>query len=245
MHSVGVDVGGSGCRIAVVDLDTGRIEGEIVRLPHDQHASAASVLTGLGDALMRMPDLPVGLGFPGLVLGTEVQSAPNLHTTWPGLDLASALARPTLVLLNDADAAASAEARVGASKGCSGTVLMVTVGTGLGSGIHRDGSLVPGFELGLLPHPTRGGRLEDHASGRARNREGLDLAAWSDRFNEALAVMESEVDPDLIVIGGGITEHWARFEAGLNATAPIRKATFGAHAGLVGAALMAKEDLNA
>ncbi|MGB2507295.1 MAG: ROK family protein, partial [Candidatus Poseidoniaceae archaeon] len=102
----------------------------------------------------------------------------------------------------------------------------------------------PGFELGLLPHPTRGGVLETHASGRARQLEGLDLHAWSSRFNEALAVMEQTVDAHLIVVGGGLTEHWDDFSPLLDASAPLRKARFGADAGLIGAALAAV-DFNA
>ena len=153
--------------------------------------------------------------------------------------MAEALDRPDLVLLNDADAAAVAEQRLGAAAGEDGTVLVITVGTGLGSGVHHAGRLVPGFELGLLPHPTRGGVLERHASGRARTLEALDLPTWSNRFNEALAVMEQAVDASLIVVGGGLTEHWDTFSPLLKASAPLRKATFGAHAGLIGAALAA------
>ncbi len=153
--------------------------------------------------------------------------------------MAEALGRPDLVLLNDADAAAVAEQRLGAAAGEVGTVLVITVGTGLGSGVHHAGRLVPGFELGLLPHPTRGGVLETHASGRARTLEALDLPTWSSRFNEVLAVMEQAVDASLIVVGGGLTEHWDTFSPLLKASAPLCKATFGADAGLIGAALAA------
>ena len=239
MHAIGVDVGGSGCRIAVVNVDTGAVEGDVLSLEHDLSTPAEAILANLRGALADHPSLPVGLGFPGLVEGTTVLGAPNLGSTWPGTDLASALERPGLVLLNDADAAAVAEQRMGSSSSEEGCVLMVTVGTGLGSGVHRGGALVPGFELGLLPHPTRGGSLEAHASGRARRLNGLDLAAWSTRFNEALAVMEEAVSADLIVVGGGITEHWDAFVDRLAARAPLRRATFGPNAGLIGAALMA------
>ena len=185
----------------------------------------------------RLPSLPVGLGFPG-----RVDRAPCVSPTfaqrgrapmWPSPG------KPDLALLNDADAAAVAEQRLGAAAGEVGTVLVITVGTGLGSGVHHAGRLVPGFELGLLPHPTRGGVLETHASGRARTLEALDLPTWSSRFNEALAVMEQAVDASLIVVGGGLTEHWDTFSPLLKASAPLCKATFGADAGLIGAALAA------
>ena len=239
MQAIGIDVGGSGCRLAVVDAVTGGIQGEVVRLDHDLDTPTQEILEALRRALDGFPPLPVGLGFPGRVDGTTVRAAPNLRSTWPGTDVAEALDRPDLVLLNDADAAAVAEQRLGAAAGEDGTVLVITVGTGLGSGVHHAGRLVPGFELGLLPHPTRGGVLETHASGRARTIEALDLPTWSNRFNEALAVMEQAVDASLIVVGGGLTEHWDTFSPLLKASAPLRKATFGAHAGLIGAALAA------
>ena len=244
MRAIGIDVGGSGCRLAVVNTVTGEVEGNVVRLDHDLDTSAQEILEALRRALDGFPPLPVGLGFPGRVDGTTVRAAPNLRSTWPGTDVAEALGRPDLVLLNDADAAAVAEQRLGAAAGEDGTVLVITVGTGLGSGVHHTGRLVPGFELGLLPHPTRGGVLETHASGRARILEALDLPTWSSRFNEALAVMEQAVDASLIVVGGGLTEHWDTFSPLLKASAPLRKATFGADAGLIGAAIAAA-DLNA
>ena len=239
MQAIGIDVGGSGCRLAVVDAVTGGIQDEVVRRDHDLDTPTLEILEALRRALDGFPPLPVGLGFPGRVDGTTVRAAPNLRSTWPGTDVAEALDRPDLVLLNDADAAAVAEQRLGAAAGEDGTVLVITVGTGLGSGVHHAGRLVPGFELGLLPHPTRGGVLETHASGRARTLEALDLPTWSNRFNEALAVMEQAVDASLIVVGGGLTEHWDTFSPLLKASAPLRKATFGAHAGLIGAALAA------
>ena len=239
MQAIGIDVGGSGCRLAVVDAVTGVIRGEVVRLDHDLDTPTQEILEALRRALDGFPPLPVGLGFPGRVDGTTVRAAPNLRSTWPGTDMAEALDRPDLVLLNDADAAAVAEQRLGAAAGEDGTVLVITVGTGLGSGVHHAGRLVPGFELGLLPHPTRGGVLETHASGRARTLEALDLPMWSNRFNEALAVMEQAVDASLIVVGGGLTEHWDTFSPLLKASAPLRKARFGANAGLIGAALAA------
>ncbi len=244
MKAIGIDLGGSGCRLAVVNTDTGDIEGETLRLHHDLTTPAEDILEALRGALEGFPSLPIGIGFPGRVQGTTVRAAPNLRSTWPGTDLALALGRPHLVVLNDADAASVAEHRLGAAVGEDGTVLVITVGTGLGSGVHHDGRLVPGFELGLLPHPTRGGVLETHASGRARQLEGLDLHAWSSRFNEALAVMEQTVDAHLIVVGGGLTEHWDDFSPLLDASAPLRKARFGADAGLIGAALAAV-DFNA
>ena len=186
MRAIGIDVGGSGCRLAVVNAAMGEVEGEVVRLDHDLDTSAQEILEALRRALDGFPPLPVGLGFPGRVHGTTVRAAPNLRSTWPGTDVAEALGRPDLVLLNDADAAAVAEQRLGAAAGEDGTVLVITVGTGLGSGVHHAGRLVPGFELGLLLIP-RVVACWKRTQADALALEALDLPTWSSRFNEALA----------------------------------------------------------
>lgn len=240
MEAIGVDIGGSGVRVGRVDVSTGEVLGEILRRPHGGQEHCHSILGELEQLLERMPEgLPVGLGFPGVVKGTRVHTAPNLHPSWAGMDLAVALRLANLSALNDADAAAEAERSLGAARGESGTVLTLTIGTGLGSAVHRKGVLVPNLELGLLPHPTRGGLIETHASGRARREEGLDLRAWAARLQEALDLYEGWLNPGLIVLAGGITESWEQWSDWLTTRATLRKARFGADAGLIGAAIAA------
>ena len=240
MEGIGIDIGGSGVRIGRVDLATGELLASPLRLEHTTDTPAATILEGLIAALSSFrEDLPLGLGFPGVVRGSVVETAPNLGSTWPGTDLAVALNRPGLVVLNDADAAAVAEHRCGASLGASGTIMTITVGTGIGTALHRDGVLVPNLELGLLAHPSRGGVIEAHASGRARRQEGLSLTAWAERFQEALHLYEGWLNPDLIVVGGGITERWEEWAPLLTTKADLRRAQHGVDAGLVGAAFAA------
>ena len=239
MHAFGVDIGGSGVRAAIVDTEAGRLRAAATRFDHGTAFDAEDVVPRLREVLLNVPDdLPVGVGFPGVVQRTTVDSAPNLGPTWEGLNISEALGRP-VVLLNDADAAATAERHLGAARDEGGTVLTVTIGTGLGTSVHRDGVLVPNLELGLLPHPTRGGVIEAHASGRARRDEGLDLRAWAERFQEALDLYEGWLNPDLIVLAGGITESWEQWSGWLTTRATLRKARFGADAGLIGAAVAA------
>ncbi|MDA0877852.1 MAG: ROK family protein [archaeon] len=239
MHAFGVDIGGSGVRAAIVDTEAGRLRAAATRFDHGTAFDAEDVVPRLREVLLNVPDdLPVGVGFPGVVKRTTVESAPNLGPTWEGLNISEALDRP-VVLLNDADAAATAERHLGAARDEGGTVLTVTIGTGLGTSVHRDGVLVPNLELGLLPHPTRGGVIEAHASGRARRDEGLDLRAWAERFQEALDLYEGWLNPDLIVLAGGITESWEQWSGWLTTRATLRKARFGADAGLIGAAVAA------
>jgi len=240
-EGIGIDIGGSGVRIGRVDLNTGALLAPPLRLEHSTDTPAATILEGMTAALASFgADLPIGLGFPGVVRGSVVETAPNLGSTWPGTDLAVALNRPGLVLLNDADAAAVAEHQCGASLGASGTVMTITVGTGIGTALHRDGVLVPNLELGLLAHPSRGGVIEAHASGRARRQEGLSLEVWAERFQEALHLYEGWLNPDLIVVGGGITERWEEWAPRITTKADLRRAQHGPDAGLVGAALAAR-----
>ena len=240
MEGIGIDIGGSGVRIGRVDLGSGELLAPPLRLEHTTDTPAATILEGMTSALTSFPaDLPIGVGFPGVVRGTVVETAPNLGPTWAGTDLAVVLNRPGLVLLNDADAAAVAEHRCGASLGELGTVLTITVGTGIGTALHRNGVLVPNLELGLLAHPSRGGVIESHASGRARRQEGLSLTAWADRFQEALHLYEGWLNPDVIVVGGGIAERWEEWAPHITTKADLRCAQHGPDAGLVGAALTA------
>ena len=245
MECIGIDIGGSGVRLGQVDVTTGALVSEVTMLKHTTETSANAILANIREALKEFPeDLPVGVGFPGVVQNSLLKTAPNLGSTWAGTNLSHALHRPMIAAINDADAAAMAEQAFGSSKGENGTVLMVTVGTGIGTALHRNGVLIPNLEFGLLAHPTRGGRLEEHASGRARTIGKLSLDEWALRFQEVLNVYEAEFKPDVIVVGGGITEHWEAWAPLVTVQADIRKARFGNLAGLVGSSLLAAAKAN-
>jgi len=243
VKAVGIDLGGSGFRIGVYDIRTGQPLEGLRSFQHRASLHPDDVLPHIGEALQDLAwSGPIGLGFPGVVVENHIQTAPNLGRAWCEVEVESALSpfhAGQFSMLNDADAAAEGERRFGGSHGEHACVLTLTVGTGLGTTVHQNGVLVPNLEHGRLPHPTRGGVLEEHLSGRVRQVENLTLEAWSERFQEGLTFLEDRLRPDLIVVSGGITEHWSTIAPLLNSRAELVKATLGDDAGPLGAAQLA------
>ena len=240
MQVLGIDLGGSGFRVGVYDVETGHRTEPLLSLEHRASLHPEDVLAHITEVLEeRAWSGPMGFGFPGAVVNNRIRTAPNLGDAWRAVDL-EATFRPfhggRFAVLNDADAAAEGERRFGCSHGDHGCVLTLTVGTGLGTTVHENGVLVPNLEHGRLPHPRRSGVLEEHLSGRARRTERLSLEAWSERFQEGLTFLESDLNPDLIVVSGGITEHWHTIEPLLSTRAELVKATLAEDAGPLGAA---------
>ena len=241
LQVIGVDIGGSGVRMAVVDGGTGAIQGEVLRTGHGTTTPAEDILLDMRRMLDSLPSHDaVGIGFPGVVAGTRIRTAPNLRSTWPGTDLAQALDLENIVLLNDADAAALAEVEAGAGQGEQGTVLTLTIGTGIGTAVHRSGVLVPNLELGHLLHPD-GGTVESRVRGALLSGGDLSLDAWSKRLQSVLDLYEAWLDPDVIILGGGITERWSEWGPELRSRATVRRAYWGPNAGLIGAAIAAHQ----
>ena len=183
---------------------------------------------------------PVGIGIPGAVPHGIVSTAFNIDRSWIGVDGAAlfeaALGRPCTIL-NDADAAGLAEMRFGAGAGRSGTVLMLTLGTGIGSALFVDGTLVPNTEFGHIE--IRGKDGERRASAGARERKGLSYAKWAPLLNEYLQRIEALVWPDLIILGGGISKKADHFIPLLDVRPPVVAAALQNQAGIVGVALQA------
>ncbi len=246
---LGIDIGGTGVKAALVDLRTGALVSRRVRIatpkPSTPEAVAATVREVV-DAIAaesHLPaDLPVGAGLPGVIKRGVVLTAANIHKSWIGTSAAdlfsAALGRP-VVAVNDADAAAVAEARMGAGRGVEGTVLLLTIGTGIGSGLLVDGRLVPNTELGHIE--LKGKDAEKQLSGVARERRRLRWKAWAMEFNVFLARCESYLWPDLIILGGGVSKVIDRYREWLVARAPIVPAQFLNTAGIIGAALVAAD----
>lgn len=237
---LGVDVGGSGIKSALVDVDDGSRLTERVRVETPQPATPESVSRELAEILDGYDyEGPVGVGFPSVIRGGIAETANNIDPAWIGQNVeetfSEAIRRPTTVL-NDADAAALAEASFGAAMGVAGVVLTITFGTGIGSGLLVDGELVPNLELGVIEldghYPA-----EIHFSAKARKREGLSWDVWGARTNRYLQHVCRVVNPDLIVLGGGLTRHWDMFRRFLDESLPVVPAALGNEAGLVGAAL--------
>jgi polyphosphate glucokinase len=204
-------------------------------------------VTNLFDALAALAaqapsGVPVGITMPCVIQHGVILTAANLDPSLVGCNagplLGQRLRRP-VVLLNDADAAGLAEAHFGAARGVSGAVMMLTFGTGIGSAMIVDGRLWPNTELG---HMEVGGfEAEARAAARVRSAEQLSWPEWAARVNRFLADINRLFWPELIVIGGGVTENWSEFGPLLQSLAPLRPAALGPAAGVVGAALAAAQ----
>jgi polyphosphate glucokinase len=236
---VGVDVGGSSIKCALIDLDTGAFVSERFSTPTPAQESTDKLLTALAGVVGKVPGgHPVGLAFPSVIIGGTVRTAANLNKAWIGQPLAKLAAerlnRPVLAI-NDADAAGLAEVHYGAARGVAGTVLTLTLGTGIGSGLFVDGRLVPNTEFGHLE--VRGREAEHRASGRAKVDNDLDWDAWAEEMNLVLHELHALLWPELIVLCGGITEDQEKFMPKLRCVAALRIGALRAEAGIVGAAL--------
>ncbi|TYO96116.1 polyphosphate glucokinase [Geothermobacter ehrlichii] len=246
MDILGIDVGGSNIKAAVVDTALGRPLQAPVRVPTERPATPASIARQIA-GIARDFDWkgPVGCGLPAVVRGGTVLTAANIDSSWIGTAadrlFAECLGLPVTVV-NDADAAGLAEMRFGAGRDQAGTVILVTIGTGLGSAVFHDGVLLPNTELGHLPLDGRD--AEELASDRARKRDDLSWEDWAGRFNRYLALLEGLFFPDLFLLGGGLSHHHRHFFHLLRARAPIRRARLLNDAGVVGAALAARAALD-
>jgi polyphosphate glucokinase len=245
MHIVGVDVGGSGIKAALVDTSSGELLTERHRIPTPQPATPDAVARTVAEVVaLSGGSGPVGAGFPAALRDGTSLTATNIDDGFVGVDVAALFTkrcgRP-VALLNDADAAGLAEATFGAAKGVSGTVLILTVGTGIGSSLCVDGRLVPNTEFGHLRF--KGDIAEAYASDAARQRAGLKWVEWGKRFNAYLKHMETVLYPSRIVVGGGAARKFEKFAPSLNLSTPVVPATLGNMAGLVGAALHAERSL--
>ncbi len=246
MDILGIDVGGSNIKAAVVDTARGRPRQAPVRVPTERPATPASIARQLVGIVRDFGwQGPVGCGLPAVVRSGTVLTAANIDSSWIGMAadrlFAEGLGRPVTVI-NDADAAGLAEMRFGAGRDQAGTVILVTVGTGLGSAVFHDGVLLPNTELGHLSLDGRD--AEELASDRARKRDGLSWEEWAGRFNHYLASLEKLFFPDLFIVGGGTSHHHDRFFHLLHAGVPIRRACLLNDAGVVGAALAVRDDVS-
>ncbi len=239
--ALGIDIGGSGIKGALVDTEHGVLLTERKRVLTPSPATPAAVGEAVSGLVAHFGfDGPVGVAYPGIVRGGVARLAANMDASFLGVDVAalfSEAASAPASVINDADAAGIAEMEFGEGRGNDGTVLLLAFGTGIGSALFRHGILVPNPEFGHLEF--RGKPAEDDASAAARKRDGLSHAKWCLRVNAYLEHVEMLVSPDLIIIGGGISKKWDRFGYLLIASVPVRPARLRNDAGIVGAALLA------
>jgi polyphosphate glucokinase len=240
----GFDVGGSSVKAGLVDVEGGKLMGELISAPTPQPATPVGVMQVIAGLSQRLPEpgSAIAIALPSVVQKGRVRTAANIDHSWIGTDAAALalniLGRPAHCL-NDADAAGVAEMRWGAGRGESGVVFMLTFGTGIGSALFHDGKLVPNTELGHLE--LRGMDAEKWASAHVRTALNLDWPAWIERVNDYLARMHALFWPDLFILGGAVSERFEDFAPLLRSETRIVPAHFAGQAGAVGAALAAAE----
>ena len=243
-HYLGIDVGGSSVKAAVVDVSSGQLCSAVSRWETPHPATPDALIAGFATLAQALPAAGrIGLAMPCVVQQGRTRTAANIDAGW--IDFAAAqsvqqcLQRP-VTLINDADAAGLAEMHWGAGRGQAGVVMLLTFGTGIGSALFHNGVLIPNTELGHLQ--LDGYEAEHRASARVRTEEQLDWPAWAQRVNAYLAHVQALFCPDLFILGGAVSENFALFEPWLRCRAPVRAAQFTGQAGIVGAALAAKLD---
>ncbi|HLE13976.1 MAG TPA: ROK family protein [Anaerolineales bacterium] len=242
MLILGVDFGGSGIKGAPVDSETGALLAPRYRVPTPDTAKPRPVAEAVAQIARNFTwEGPIGCGYPGVVRQGVTLTAANISKRWVGLDAEMLLGEATgcpVHLINDADAAGLAEMTFGAGRGREGVVLVVTIGTGLGTALFTNGQLVPNCEFGHLK--IDGEDAEAHATDAARQREDLTWKKWASHFDRFLRSLEELVWPDLIILGGGVSKHHEEFIPRLTVQAEVVPAQLLNEAGIVGAALSAR-----
>ena len=243
----GVDFGGSGIKGAPVDLDTGEFAAERVRIETPPGGRPKDVVRVIADLVERGApgNVPVGITVPSVVVRGVVKSAANIDKSWIDSD-AAGMFRETLqrdvVVVNDADAAGLAEVRYGAARDQSGLVVLTTLGTGIGTALVYDGTLVPNSELGHIE--LDGKDAETVSANSVREKKDLSWKEWAERLTAYYRALERLLSPDLFVVGGGVSKHAAKFLPLLEIETRIVPATLRNTAGIVGAAVLAEESIS-
>jgi polyphosphate glucokinase len=239
---LGIDVGGSSIKSALVDVESGKLLATPFSVPTPKPATPPQLLDVFADVVRHFaPVDAIGLAMPSVVQHGVTRTAANIDAGWLGFPIERELherTRQPVKVLNDADAAGLAEMRWGSGRDTAGLVIMLTFGTGIGSAIFINGQLVPNTEFGHLEMLGRDAEL--HASARVRTAEGLDWPQWAERVNLYLAKMHALFWPDVFILGGAVSENYALFAPHLRSQAEVRPALFAGHAGIVGAALAAQ-----
>jgi polyphosphate glucokinase len=242
MQVLGIDVGGSGIKGALVDTDTGRLLAERLRIKTPKGAEPEPVAKVVAEIAKSFKwNGPIGIGFPAPIKGGVAMMAANISEKWVGVnadDLFTKITGCDCTMINDADAAGLAEMKFGSGRGQMGTVIMLTLGTGIGSAIFYEGRLLPNAEFGHLEMNRRD--AEHRASDMARQRDHLTWKKYAKRLNRYLAAMQKLFWPDLFIIGGGISKESDKFVPLLSVETPIVPAQLLNEAGIVGAALAAR-----
>ncbi len=246
MNMLGIDIGGSGIKGALVNIETGELEQERLRLPTPQPATPQAVVQTVATIVAHFGySGPLGVGIPSLVINGVTKTAANIDRNWINFAAREALMQATgcaVTLLNDADAAGVAEMQFGAGRNERGVVMIFTLGTGIGSCMFVNGHLVPNLELGHIYLPGHRQDAEFYASDRIRKEEDLGWKKWAGRLTEYLQYIEALFSPELLILGGGVSKKHEKFFPYLHVQARLLPAQLRNEAGIVGAAVAAWQE---
>lgn len=244
-HAFGIDIGGSGIKGAPVDLETGALAADRLRIPTPEHSTpdaVAEVCAEIVDAFKLSEEVPIGITFPAPIRHGVVRFIANLDQSWKGVNFADVMdkhvGRP-VVAVNDADAAGYAEVYYGAAKNVPGVTIVTTLGTGIGTAIVVDGRLVPNTELGHLE--IDGYDAEKRAAASIRTAEDLSWKKWGARLTRYYGHLDMLFSPDLFVVGGGVSKNYSKFIDYIEVDASFVPAQLRNTAGIVGAARLAAD----
>lgn len=251
--AIGIDVGGSGIKAAIVDIDAGRFISERLRVATPNPATPDAVIASIGRLTRRLAKAsrlgaatPVGVGLPGVTLDNTLKTASNIDAGWIDFPVVERMRKATgrpVSIVNDADAAGIAEMRFGVGRDKSGVVIFLTLGTGVGSGVFVDGTLVPNTEFGQME--IRGRAAERRSASAARVRRGLSWKAWSQDLDEHLHRIDGLMWPNLMILGGGVSKNADKFIPRLTVRCPVVPAQLRNDAGIIGAAIVAVDTVAA
>jgi polyphosphate glucokinase len=244
MKTLGIDIGGSGIKGAIVDTKTGELLTERHRIETPKPATPEAIATVVKEMVAHFNwKKAVGCSFPTTIVNGKCIHSGNLSEEWLNVKVDKLFKKECKLpfyISNDADLAGVAEINLGAGKNEKGVVIVITIGTGIGSGLFYNGKLIPNLEVGKMLH-TNGQIIEFHTADSVRKREELTLENWAKRLDTLLEYMRIVYSPNLIVLGGGISKKFDNFKKHLTTDVPIKVAEFKNNAGIIGAAMFASK----
>jgi|TARA_Y100000385_G_scaffold47375_1_gene43988 polyphosphate glucokinase len=246
MKILGIDIGGTGIKGAIVDSISGELTSERFRIPTPKPATPESIAELMKTFTENFKwEGPIGVSFPTIIKNGKAMHYGNLDPSWQQCQVDSLFKQATgneFYVVNDADAAAMGVMEFGVGKNKMGLIITITLGTGIGSGVFFNGHLLSNFELGRM-YGRKGDIMEYFAADSARKREDWSFKAWSKRVNFFLQHVENTFNPDLIIIGGGVSKKMEKFESYIKINTPIKAAELKNNAGIIGAAIFAKKSI--
>lgn len=246
MKALGIDIGGSGIKAAIVDTKTGELLSERHRIPTPKPATPEAVAKTVKEMIKHFEwKKAVGCSFPTTIVDGKCIHSGNLSEKWLNVKVDKLFKKECGVpfyVSNDADLAGVAEVSLGAGKKEKGITIVITIGTGIGSGLFYNGKLIPNLELGKMLH-TNGKIIEYYTADSVRKKEDLSLKEWALRFDELLEYTRIVFSPSLIILGGGISKKYDDFKKYLETDVKVKVAEFRNNAGIIGAAMFAKNSI--